>query len=85
MWPDDLDLTAELAAAGARARDAGAARPDPAFAAALRDRLVAQLPAAASVAVIPRRQVGIRELLSSRRMAPSSSGSARSHRSASPT
>jgi outer membrane biosynthesis protein TonB len=71
MWPDDLDLSAELAAAGAQARDAGAARPDAAYASALRDRLVAQLPAAATpVTVLPRRRVGIRELISSRRMAP---------------
>ena len=76
MWPDDLDLSAELAAAGARARDAGAVRPDPVFASALRDRLVAQLPALAAVhaaepaPVVDRRQVGIRELLSSRRIAP---------------
>ena len=81
MWPDDPDLSAELAAAGARARDLGAARPDPDFAVALRDRLVARLPVAvapvavapvavAPVAALPRRQVGIRELLSSRRMAP---------------
>jgi outer membrane biosynthesis protein TonB len=70
MWPEDLDLSAELAAAGARVRDAGAARPDPAYASALRDRLVAQLPrAVAPVAVLPRR-AGIRELFSSRRMAP---------------
>ena len=75
MWPEDLDLSAELAAAGARARDLGAARPDPDFAVALRDRLVARLAADTPVAVapaaaLPRRQVGIRELLSSRRMAP---------------
>jgi hypothetical protein len=69
MWPDDLDLSAELAAAGARARDAGAAHPDAAYASALRDRLTTQLPAAPVIA-LPRRQVGLRELLSSRRMAP---------------
>ncbi|HSJ00732.1 MAG TPA: hypothetical protein VLA59_10155 [Patescibacteria group bacterium] len=71
MWPDDLDLSTELAAAGARARDAGTTRPDPAYAAALRDRLVAQLPVAtAPVTALPRRRVGIRELVSARRLAP---------------
>jgi outer membrane biosynthesis protein TonB len=71
MWPDDLDLSAELAAAGARAREAGAARPDPAFASALRNRLVASSPAAvAPVTVIAPRRTGLRELFSSRRTAP---------------
>jgi len=71
MWPDDHDLSAELAAAGARAREAGAARPDPAFASALRDRLVASSPAAvAPVAVLAPRRAGLRELFSSRRTAP---------------
>ena len=71
MWPDDLDLSAELAAAGARARDAGATRPDPAYASALRGRLVAQLPAAAApVTALPRRRAGIRDVFASRRMAP---------------
>ena len=70
MWPDDLDLSAVLAAAGARARDAAAAAPDPAFASSLRDRLVAPLPAAAPVTVLAHRRSGIRDRLSSRRLAP---------------
>lgn len=73
MWPDELDLAAELSAAGARAREASAAaeRPDPSFAAALRDRLTGQLAAPAPpVALAPRRRVGPRDLLGSRRLAP---------------
>lgn len=71
MWPDDLDLSAELAAAGARARAAGAARPDAAYASALRDRLAGQLPVAvAPVALVQRRRIGVREQLASRRLAP---------------
>src|SRR5262245_3427690 len=50
--PELADLSAELEAAGLRARrsaaDRGAERPDRAFATALRSRLLAQLPAAGS-------------------------------------
>lgn len=71
MWPDDLDLAAQLAAAGARARDVGAASPNGAYASGLRDRLLASLPAAeAPITALPRRKVGFRELVPSRRMAP---------------
>lgn len=77
MWPDDLDLTSELAAAGARARDAAAALPDASYAASLRDRLVGgALPAVGAAAVaapiraLPRRSTSVRERFASRRMAP---------------
>ena len=72
MWPDDLDLSAELATAGARARDSVAAhvRPGPAYAAALRSRLLAPLASPAAIPAVPRRRAGIRDILSVRRLAP---------------
>jgi hypothetical protein len=49
MWPDERDLASELASAGAAARRGHAVdeRADPAFAAGLRDELLASFPAAA--------------------------------------